>query len=83
MGAAGDQVPVKRTVSETFVKGERVRKDRHEEGFKICEELGRTLGDAVIRAMDSSRQVSVDLSLIHISSFTICQPILFLQKMKT
>ena len=60
MGAAGDQVPVKRTVSETFVKGERVRKDRHEEGFKICEELGRTLGDAVIRAMDSSRQVSVD-----------------------
>ena len=51
---------MKRTVSETFVKGERIRKDRHEEGFKICEELGRTLGDAVIQAMDSSRQISVE-----------------------
>lgn len=59
VGAAGDQVPVKRAVSETFVKGERVREDRHEEGFKICEELGRTLGDAVIRAMDSSQEISV------------------------
>lgn len=60
IGAAGDQIPVKRAVSESFVKGERVQLDRHEEGFKICEELGKMLGDSVIRAINSSRVISME-----------------------
>lgn len=47
LGAAGDQAPVERAVCETFVLGERIRKDKQEEGFGICERLGGQLGEAV------------------------------------
>lgn len=51
VGAAGDQCPVKKTVNEIFVQGERVRKDLHEEGFGICERLGESLGKTVCNVM--------------------------------
>lgn len=51
VGAAGDQCPVEKTFHETFVQGERVRKDLHEEGFGICERLGETLGKTVCGVM--------------------------------
>lgn len=57
LGAAGDQVPVKKSISETFVNGERVRKDRHEEGFKICEKLGMSLGEAVYASAEKSKPI--------------------------
>lgn len=47
LGTAGDQCPVEKTVNETFVKGERVRRDLQEEGFGICERLGERLGSVV------------------------------------
>lgn len=47
LGAAGDQAPVEKAVNETFVQGQRIVKDRHEEGFLICERLGSQLGEAV------------------------------------
>lgn len=47
IGAAGDQCPVEKTVNETFVQGERVRRDLREEGFSICERLGEKLGKTV------------------------------------
>lgn len=47
LGAAGDQCPIEKTVNETFVQGERVRRDRQEEGFGICEQLGERLGKVV------------------------------------
>lgn len=47
IGAAGDQCPVEKTVHETFVQGKRVRRDRQEEGFDICERLGERLGRTV------------------------------------
>lgn len=47
IGAAGDQCPIEKTVNETFVQGERVRRDRQEEGFGICEQLGERLGTTV------------------------------------
>ncbi|MDE6203139.1 MAG: hypothetical protein K2G19_06640, partial [Lachnospiraceae bacterium] len=47
IGAAGDQCPVEKTVNEIFVQGERVSRDRREEGFGICEQLGEKLGKAV------------------------------------
>lgn len=46
-GAAGDQCPIEKTVNEVFVQGERVRRDRQEEGFSICERLGERLGKVV------------------------------------
>ena len=51
VGAAGDQCPVEKTFNETFVQGERVRKDLHEEGFGICERLGESLGKTVCSVM--------------------------------
>lgn len=51
VGAAGDQCPVEKTFNETFVQGERVRKDLHEEGFGICERLGESLGKTVCGVM--------------------------------
>ena len=47
LGAAGDQAPAEKAVNETFVQGQRIVKDRHEEGFLICERLGSQLGEAV------------------------------------
>ena len=39
IGAAGDQAPVEKAVTETFVRGEKIKTDRREEGFGICENL--------------------------------------------
>lgn len=47
IGAAGDQCPVEKTVCDLFVQGERVHRDRREEGFGICERLGEILGKTV------------------------------------
>ena len=47
IGASGDQAPIEKAVQETFVRGERVRTDRKEEGFGICESLGESLGETV------------------------------------
>ena len=47
VGAAGDQCPTEKTVNEVFVQGERVLRDRQEEGFSICERLGERLGKVV------------------------------------
>lgn len=47
IGAAGDQAPVEKAVMETFVRGEKIRTDRREEGFGICEKLGNSLGETV------------------------------------
>lgn len=52
IGAAGDQAPVEKAVSETFVRGERIRRDRKEEGFGICEKLGNSLGETVCQIAD-------------------------------
>lgn len=55
LGAAGDQAPVERAVKETFVQGERIRKDKQEEGFRICERLGSQLGETVWRIQEKIR----------------------------
>lgn len=55
LGAAGDQCPIEKTVKETFVRGERVRIDRHEEGFGLCEDLGEKLGKEVCRVSEQTR----------------------------
>ena len=47
IGAAGDQAPVEKAVTETFVRGEKIKTDRREEGFGICEKLGNSLGETV------------------------------------
>ena len=47
IGASGDQAPVEKAVSETFIRGERIWTDRKEEGFGICEKLGVSLGNTV------------------------------------
>lgn len=61
LGAAGDQCPVEKTVNETFVQGQRVRKDRREEGFRICEQLGERLGSVVcdiVQKMEGREETS-------------------------
>lgn len=65
MGAAGDQVPVERAVSETFVHEKRVRSDCHEQGFTICETLGRKLGDAVCGAAEKAAELPVDYGIAY------------------
>lgn len=47
IGAAGDQAPVEKTVNDTFVNGEKVRTDLHEQGFEICSRLGGILGEKI------------------------------------
>lgn len=47
IGAAGDQAPVEKSVSETFEDGRKIRRDLHEQGFEICERLSRRLGEAI------------------------------------
>lgn len=60
IGAAGDQIPIERAIREVFADGKRVQTDCHEEGFKICEKLGRSLGDAVCIAMEKAEEMPVD-----------------------
>lgn len=57
IGASGDQVPVEKAVNETFVRGERIRTDRREEGFGICEKLGISLGETVCQ---TARDISCE-----------------------
>lgn len=59
LGAAGDQAPVERAVSETFVEGMRIRKDRQEEGFTICERLGGQLGETVCHIAEELKKEDV------------------------
>ena len=56
LGAAGDQCPSEKTVNETFVQGQRVRRDLQEEGFGICERLGEKLGSTVCDVVEKIRQ---------------------------
>lgn len=50
IGAAGDQAPVEKAVTETFVNGEKVRRDVHEAGLDICARLAGRLSDSAERA---------------------------------
>ena len=50
IGAAGDQAPVEKAVTETFVGGERIRCDVHEAGFELCACLAERLSDSAERA---------------------------------
>ncbi|MCM1123733.1 MAG: hypothetical protein NC416_14210 [Eubacterium sp.] len=59
IGAAGDQCPIEKTVHEVFVQGERVRRDRQEEGFGICESLGEKLGKTVCDIMQKMTYTNV------------------------
>jgi hypothetical protein len=47
IGAAGDQAPVEKAVSERFEDGKRIRTDLHEKGFEICERLSEKLGKSI------------------------------------
>lgn len=49
LGAAGDQAPIRKAVTEIFKDGKRERDDLHEKGFEICENLGKQLGEEVCR----------------------------------
>ncbi|MCC8065753.1 MAG: hypothetical protein LIO94_01430 [Clostridiales bacterium] len=49
IGAAGDQAPIEKAVSETFEFGERIRTDAKEQGFAICEELASKLADSICK----------------------------------
>lgn len=60
IGAAGDQCPIEKTVSEIFVQGERARRDRQEEGFDICERLGEKLGKTVCDVLPEIVCVNVE-----------------------
>ena len=57
VGAAGDQIPVSRAVTETFSAEKPARFDRHEEGFRICEKLGKELGTAVCKAIENAAEI--------------------------
>lgn len=65
IGAAGDQAPVQRAISETFVYGERIRTDRQEEGFGICERLGSMLGEVTCHIANriKSREVKEEAEI--------------------
>ncbi|MCD7745014.1 MAG: hypothetical protein LUI13_07020 [Lachnospiraceae bacterium] len=54
IGAAGDQAPVEKSVSETFENGERIRTDRHEKGFEICDRLAGQLSVQVQEAVKAT-----------------------------
>lgn len=56
VGAAGDQVPVQKAVEETFENGIRVRTDKKEEGFKLCEQQGMILGKTVRERFENMRR---------------------------
>ncbi len=49
IGAAGDQAPIEKAVSETFVNGEKIRTDLHEQGFEICERLSGELKERICK----------------------------------
>lgn len=50
------ECPSEKTVNETFVQGQRVRRDLQEEGFGICERLGEKLGSTVCDVIEKIRQ---------------------------
>lgn len=65
LGAAGDQCPMEKTVYETFVQGERIRRDRHEEGFAICEALGDRLGEEVCCIAGNAGSVAAENMILY------------------
>ncbi|MCM1134450.1 MAG: hypothetical protein NC400_02645 [Clostridium sp.] len=65
LGAAGDQCPVEKTVNEVFVQGERVRRDRREEGFSICERLGEKLGRQVCEVAQKVKYEDVQSRILY------------------
>lgn len=73
MGAAGDQCPAEKTVNETFVQGERIRKDRQEEGFAICERLGALLGETVCTVAEKIQCVD-NTSAFRYGKISFCVP---------
>jgi hypothetical protein len=49
IGAAGDQAPVEKAVSERFEGQKRIRTDRHEQGFAICDRLAEKLKGSICK----------------------------------
>lgn len=47
IGAAGDQAPIEKAVSETFSDGQRIRTDLQEGGFEICDRLAGLLRERI------------------------------------
>lgn len=54
IGAAGDQAPIEKAVTETFENGKRIRTDLHEQGFEICERLAGILGKKICEIADKA-----------------------------
>ncbi len=63
IGAAGDQGPVEKAVNDTFVNGEKVRTDLHEQGFEICSRLGGILGETICKTARNTVAVSGPVSI--------------------
>ncbi len=53
IGAAGDQAPTEKAVTERFENGEKVRTDKGQEGFAMCERLADQLLTAVDTALST------------------------------
>lgn len=49
IGAAGDQAPVEKAVTEIFQGGTRIRTDVHEQGFEICDRLAEKLSGSICK----------------------------------
>lgn len=54
IGAAGDQAPIEKAVTETFEDGKKVHTDLHEQGFEICDRLAGILGDTICGISDKT-----------------------------
>ncbi len=77
IGAAGDQSPVEKAVTDTFENGERIRTDLHEAGFEICERLSGKLADVIAETVNNAAETDSQ-KLTHVKK-TILVPA---QKMK-
>ncbi|MCD8014873.1 MAG: hypothetical protein LUG99_17205 [Lachnospiraceae bacterium] len=73
IGAAGDQAPVEKAVSETFENGERIRTDLHEKGFEICDRLAGQLAAQVREAVEATK-FTEDAPQIGVGKTTLTVP---------
>ncbi|MDO5422876.1 MAG: hypothetical protein Q4F41_04015 [Eubacteriales bacterium] len=73
IGAAGDQAPVEKAVTETFREGGRIRTDLHEEGFAVCERLAKELGGKICEIADQI-SCNADAAPIRLCSETVRVP---------